>query len=71
MEHHDCQPPMEKRPIENAWWTAPDCDDRWEVEPLEPIDPSPRYTFLPEGGGYHGPTPARWVRRGRASTSGM
>lgn len=64
MEHHDCKPPMEERPTDDTWWTCPDCGDRWEVEPLEPIDPAPRYTFHPEGGGYAGPTHARWVRRG-------
>jgi hypothetical protein len=38
----DCRPPMEERPIEDTWCTCLDCDDRWEVEPLEPINPAPR-----------------------------
>lgn len=59
---HDCRPPLKERPIDDTTWTCPDCGDVWEVEALEPIDPAPRYRFTP-GGGYAGPTHARWVRR--------
>lgn len=64
MEHHDCQPPRGDRPIGDPPWKCPECHDLWEARALEPTDPAPRYTFLPEGGGYPGPTHAEWVRIG-------
>ena len=67
MEHHDCQPPMEERPIEAETWECPECRDVWEVHALEPTNPARSYTFLPDGGGYPGPTRAEWVRIGPAN----
>jgi len=62
---HDCEPPLDERPIDDTEWTCPVCGDVWDVVPTEPTDPAPRYTFYTDRpGGYAGPTHARWVRRG-------
>ena len=59
---------MEERPVDAPrTWECPDCHDLWEVYPLGPTDPASTYTFLPEGGGCPGPTPAEWVRIGPAT----
>ena len=63
MNHHECKPPMENRPVSDSTWTCPDCRDVWEAHPLGPLSPAEAYVFLPEGGGY-GVTSAFWVRLG-------
>lgn len=42
---HDCQPPLERRPIADDTWTCPDCGALWRARPIGPIDPAPSFDF--------------------------
>lgn len=34
---HDCQPPSERHPSDNLYWTCPDCGARWSWWPRQPM----------------------------------
>jgi acetone carboxylase gamma subunit len=62
VEHHDCQPPTEDRPIDAAkQWTCPECGDVWEVESLGSTHPARTYDFAKD----QYTTPATWKRIGQ------